>query len=519
MMDTALQTRPHAERLRPPLPATHDPAPQPPADAGPRYVLQPGLSLLPQCTGRGTGGVLLSHRPLMAMRLNGRAFALLSALAGSDTTAGAAARASGLSPTDAEAFLDRLVRRRLVVRIPHPPEGWPQVSIIVAAHGRPRATRACVQSLLALDYPGERREIIVVDDASEPPLAPVLAGLPVRAVRLDRNVGQSAARNLAAAEAQGELLAFIDNECVADPGWLRVLVPHLNDPRMGIVGGRVVAPPPIGRVAAFEAVRSPLDMGAIAGAVGSDEVVAYLPTCNFVVRRDVLLAEGGFRTDMRLGEDVDFTWRVLHSGSAACYVPEGRITHYHRDRLGALLRRRADYGSSEADLQRRHPDCHRVMPIPRLGLAALVTLTLPSLAWPAAVALASVIAAAGMREIAAKRRQLARLGVVLPAASVGRAVMREHVASLHGLSANALRYYGLPLLALAAVWPALWPAVAVVFLVAPALDYHRLRPACGPSVFIGLSWLEMAAYQVGVWRGCLRRQTFRPLLPILHWRR
>ena len=103
-----------------------------------------------------------------------------------------------------------------------------------------------------------------------------------------------------------------------------------------------------------------------ASAVGPDEAVAYLPTCNFVVRRDVLLAVGGFAADMRLGEDVDFTWRVLRTGASACYAPAGRVTHHHRERLGPLLRRRADYGSSEADLQRRHPAGRRVMPMPRV---------------------------------------------------------------------------------------------------------------------------------------------------------
>ena len=90
---------------------------------------------------------------------------------------------------------------------------------------------------------------------------------------------------------------------------------------------------------------------------------------------------------------------------------------------------------------------------------------------------------------------------------------------MYGLSANVIRYYGLPLLGLAALMPVLLPATAVLFVLAPTMDHRRLKPACGLPVFIGLSWLEMAAYQLGVWRGCLARRTLRPLLPILHWRR
>ncbi|MFO1154204.1 MAG: mycofactocin biosynthesis glycosyltransferase MftF [Rhodospirillales bacterium] len=492
------------------------------------YKLQPGLLLLPTPSGAGTtdgGGVLLSPWPLMAMALNRNAFALLAALSiphgpTRGMTAEAAAAAAGLPPADASAFLDRLAHRRLLVCTPLPPRQWPDVSIIVPARGRHRATRACVQSLLALDYPAEACEIIVVDDASEPPLAPALDGLPIRTIRLQRNAGQSVARNLAAVEARGELLAFIDNDCIAAADWLRVLVPHFGDAQLAIVGGRVVAPPPTGgTVGAFEAVRSPLDMGAMAAPVGPTEPVAYLATCNFIVRRDVLLAEGGFVEEMRLGEDVDFTWRVLRAGHAARYVPAGQVTHCHREGLLQLLQRRADYASSEADLQRRHPEGRRVLPVPRLGLLALTALTVLFPAPTAVIALGLLIAVLAGVEIGSKQRRLRRLGVALPIARVAAAVAREHLASLHRLSANVLRYYGLPLLALGLLWPGLWPAIAVVFVLAPLLDHGRLKPACGLPAFALLSWLEMAAYQWGVWRGCIVGRTVRPLLPILHWKR
>ncbi|MFO1146176.1 MAG: mycofactocin biosynthesis glycosyltransferase MftF [Rhodospirillales bacterium] len=481
------------------------------------YRLQPGLALQPDPG--GDGGVMVALRPLMAMRLNRPAFGLLSALSGNGARADAAALAAGMPAADAEAFCDRLVRRRILARTPPVPAVWPSVSIIVAAHGRHAATRACITSLLALDYPGGPCEIIVVDDASEPPLAPALDGLPIRLIRVEQNIGQSAARNRAAADAQGDLLAFIDNDCVAEPDWLRALVPHFADPGVAIVGGRVVAPAQRGRIAAFEAVRSPLDMGRMDAAVGPDEAIAYLPTCNLVVRRDALLAAGGFRADMRVGEDVDFTWRVLRTGAAARYVPAGRVIHHHRTRPGALLRRRADYGSSEADLQRRHPGHRRMMPMPRVCLLLLAALTLLPQAWPAAAILLALSAALLLAETIGKRRRLRRLGVPQLGWRIAAAVQREHLASLHGLSANLVRYYGVPLLAAAVLWPALLPAAAVLLLAAPVIDHRRLRPACGLVPFVGLYWLEMAAYQAGVWRGCLGRRTLRPLLPILNWRR
>ena len=123
-----------------------------------------------------------------------------------------------------------------------------------------------------------------------------------------------------------------------------------------------------------------------------------------------------------------------------------------------------------------------------------------------AMALAVVITVLLGREIAGKHRRLRRLGVALPASRVAGAVLREHAASLYGLSANAVRYYGVPLLAMSALWRPLLPAIAVLMLVAPVVDHRRLKPACGLAPFVGLYWLEMAAYQVGVWRGCLGRR-------------
>lgn len=489
-----------------------------PAATGPLYRLMPGLRRLPHPAG---GAVLTSRRPLMAMRLNPQATAIVTALeeSGEGTSAEAVARLAGVAPSTARAFLDRLAGRRLVERIPLPPQRWPEVSIIVAARGRPEATRECVRSLLALDYPADLLEIIVVDDASASPLADVLSGLPVRLIRLASNVGQSAARNLGAAEAEGELLAFTDNDCTAEPGWLRALVPHFTDPEVVLVGGRVVAAPADGPVAAFEAARSPLDMGAQSGPVGPEAAVGYLPTCNLLVRRDALLAAGGFTVAMRVGEDVDFCMRVLQRGGRAVYATEGRIVHDHRVRLADLLRRRADYGASEADLQRRHAAQRRTMPLPTCGLLALATLSAATVFWPLALLLSLTGVVLLAREMHGKHRRLRNLGMPATRARVAAAVLREHRASLHTLSANALRYYSLPLAAAAIVLPPLLPAVAILLLLAPVIDHRRLRPALSLPVFVSFTVLELLAYQGGVWRGCRQHRTLEPMLPRLVRRR
>ncbi|MCP5134116.1 MAG: mycofactocin biosynthesis glycosyltransferase MftF [Gammaproteobacteria bacterium] len=480
-----------------------------------RYALQPHLSIMAD----EQGGTLLCLRPLLALRLNRQATALLSALQRPHSIAELAAQAPGMTPAATIAFLDRLVRRRLLAWHPAGITVWPRVSIIIPAHGRAAATRRCVQSLLALDYPADLREIIVVDDASAPPLAEVLCDLPVQLLRQDCNTGQSAARNRAAMLAHGEILAFIDNDCVAEPDWLRRLLPYLGDPEVAIVGGRVTAPPAQGMVAAFEAVRSPLDMGAVETEVTPNAAVSYLPACNLLVRRDVLLAQGGFDVTLRVGEDVDFIWRTLRSGKRAWYVPTGRVMHDHRVRWSDWLRRRADYGSSEADLQQRYPEGRRLMYLPCVSLLLLLTVALTP--WSGFWSLGPAAAAAALfgSELIQKQRELRRIGITLSSRQVTVALSREHAAALYHLSASAIRYYSLPLLAAGGTQPHWLLAILVLLIAAPLADHRRLQPRLSRPVFIGLYGLELAAYQVGLWRGCWQQRTLRPLRPRLLWRR
>jgi mycofactocin system glycosyltransferase len=491
--------------------------------AGPRYGLATGLELRRGSAPAGSGGTVLSFRPLVAVRVNPRAFDVLSRLTAERTTARLAAE-TNLPPGDVLAFLEAFVARRVVTKRPAPPLDWPTVTVIVPARDRPVETRACVESLLALDYPRDRLHVIVVDDASATPLASALAGLPVRVLRREPRAGQSAARNLAAREAEGEVLAFTDNDCEVDPGWLRAAIPWLDDPHVDAVGGRVSSPTPEGTVAAFEAVRSPLDMGAAGGAVGPGAHVPYLPSCNLVVRREALLRLGGFDEGMSVGEDVDLVWRAVRAGRGVRYEPEASVTHRHRTQLPALLRRRADYGASEADLHVRYPEARRTMVVPAAVVSLLAGMTLLTAAHRGGrerslVALAGALISAAMvatgGEVVSKLRRLRSAGVRLPPRRVARAVLRQHGAGLYHLGDNVIRYYSLPLAGACALCPPLAPAAAVLLLVAPVTDYLRLRPRVGPARYAALCLLEMAAYQVGVWRGCARLRTLRPFLPKL----
>ncbi len=144
------------------------------------------------------------------------------------------------NPETVEFFLNELVRKGFLVR-----RGVSAlsdhlfVSVIIPVRNRPHDIDVCLQSLKKLDYPNDKLEIIVVDDASTDETPDIACRFPVRLIRLKQRKQASYSRNLAARYARGDILAFIDSDCLAGSSWLRELVPVFKDAQLGVVGGVV----------------------------------------------------------------------------------------------------------------------------------------------------------------------------------------------------------------------------------------------------------------------------------------
>ena len=121
--------------------------------------------------------------------------------------------------------------------------GAPRVSVIVAAHDEEDVIERRLENLLALDYPEDLVEVLVASDAStdrtDELVEAVAAREPrVRLVRAPRG-GKVAAQNLAVREADGEVLAFSDANCVWAAPALRKLVRNFADPEVAYVSGQL----------------------------------------------------------------------------------------------------------------------------------------------------------------------------------------------------------------------------------------------------------------------------------------
>ncbi|MDJ0784231.1 MAG: mycofactocin biosynthesis glycosyltransferase MftF [Desulfosarcinaceae bacterium] len=397
-------------------------------------------------------------------------------------------------------------------------EEYPSVSVIVPVRNRPAEIAACLRSLNALDYPKDKLQIIAVDDASEDETPETIAKFTnVSLLRMQRHRQASFCRNRAAEIARGDILAFIDSDCMADPAWLRELVPAFRDRSLGALGGLVDAANENNGLDRYEKVKSALKIGGWFKRSDQAERFFYLPTCNFLVRRSVFLRLGGLREYLHVGEDVDFCWRLQDAGHEMEYRPIGRVAHKHRNRLGAFCSRRFDYGTSEPLLQRLHSARVKTLYLPWSESIFWLMFTLSVVLKSGLLLLASAgwLMADGIKKhIKLRKRQVpaTRRLVVL-------AILRGYLAFVYHCCSFISRYY-LVMVPVAVGWlPLVAFIVMAMHLVAGMVEYVVKKPLLNPFSFLFFFTLEQVSYQCGVWWACIKGLNFRPVLPrIVHKR-
>ena len=222
---------------------------------------------------------------------------------------------------------------------PPDPAALPPLAIVVPNYNGAAHLEACFGSLEALDYPADRLELLLVDNASaDGSLALLARRFPrVRVLRNRANLGFAAACNQGARAAGAPVVAFLNNDARVDRAWGRALVaPLLAHPTVAAVGARMLdwAGERIDYAGGLLNFYGHAFQRLYGAPVSADPDLAERPTlfaCGgaMAVRRDVFLASGGFdETYFAFFEDVDLGWRLWLLGHAVLYAP--RAVAYHR---------------------------------------------------------------------------------------------------------------------------------------------------------------------------------------------
>jgi O-antigen biosynthesis protein len=226
----------------------------------------------------------------------------------------------------------------------------PRVSVIVCSYNGGRTLEQCLRSLEELEYPNY--EVIVVNDGSTDDTRSILSRFPNVRVIHQENLGLSAARNAGLHAATGEILAYTDSDCFAEPDWLTHLVHHFQHTDAAAVGGPNLSPDD-GWMADCVAASPGQPMHVLEG----DHVAEHIPGCNMAFRRESLLAIGGFDIQFhKAGDDVDLCWRLQQAGYWITFAPGACVWHHRRQTPRAYLRQQAGYGEAEALLRFKHPE-------------------------------------------------------------------------------------------------------------------------------------------------------------------
>jgi glycosyltransferase involved in cell wall biosynthesis len=231
------------------------------------------------------------------------------------------------------------------------------LTVALCTRDRPELLRRALASL-ALQSPAPA-EILVVDNAPRDGCTrQIVEEMEQVAARylVEPVPGLDFARNRALAAASQDVVAFLDDDAVAEPGWAAALLAPFADPEVGAVTGRVDALATEteaqrlfeangGYARGEERIRLPRDAGRSLHGRRAPRIawaVSVGSGCSLAVRRRLLLDLGGFDEALDLGPalpgggDHDALWRVLEAGADVVYEPAARARHEHRRDLAAV---------------------------------------------------------------------------------------------------------------------------------------------------------------------------------------
>ncbi len=450
---------------------------------------------------------LLSNLPVKIIRLNRSFFFLLKHIQSGGELSEFVDRYPGLTTTTLLTTLLSLVAKGYL-KLERIAEicDYPCVSIIVPVRDRTEDLVECLNSLAVLDYPEDRKEIIVVDDGSEVKVSDVVTSPGVKVIRLEESKGPAACRNLGSKKATGEILAFLDADCVAMKNWLREIIPFLQAAQAGAAGGYVSGYHSAGFLDRYEEVASSLNLGKKLIIEGRSESGFYVPTANMLVDRQIFKAVGGFREGMQIGEDVDFCWRLRNSGYTLLYSPFGCVAHKHRNRLGSMLKRRSHYGMSESVLYRSHRDKRKTFFISLYSSLSLLLLML-SIIFLSPYPLLGVLLFFFI-DVGRKSKALKNTPARLSLPQTVSAAFRSHLSFFYFALFHFTRYYLVLVVALGILWYPLWIIGGLAIIYTSIVDFHVKKPRLQYPFFLVFYVSEHLAYQAGVFWGCLRAGYF-----------
>lgn len=234
------------------------------------------------------------------------------------------------------------------------------VSIIIPSYNSEETILNCLHSLEQQTYT-KPKEIIVVDSSDDETPNLIAQKFPdVNLIHFDTKTDPGTARNHGIKNSLGDLILFIDSDCVAAPNWIEMLIDyHQKNSDVAAVGGCVVNGNESG------------DIVGLAGYISefreflpeqSQGFVRHLPTLNLSYKKWVFEKYGFFDSRYYPQEDLVFNHTLTARQEKILFVPEVRVRHHHRSDTAHYLRHQKNIGEITARVL-------RILPLPGSTIA------------------------------------------------------------------------------------------------------------------------------------------------------
>ncbi|MDG5800090.1 glycosyltransferase [Marinilabiliaceae bacterium ANBcel2] len=260
----------------------------------------------------------------------------------------------------------------------------PEFSFIIPVYNRAEEVDELLQTII--EQTSKNFEVIIVEDGSEETCEHIIQKHENKATIkyiVQNNSGPGSARNNGAKKARGCWLIFLDSDCLLPRNYLDIVKAEVDCEEFDGFGGPDKAHPAFNRIqqAIGYAMSSVITTGGIRGAKEQFDLF-YPRSYNMGVRNSVFNALEGF-SDMRFGEDLDFSMRLIKKGYSTRLIKEGFVFHKRRNNFRSFFKQVYNSGIARINLEMRHKGTTKLVHwLPSLFILSHILIFLIAFAYP-----------------------------------------------------------------------------------------------------------------------------------------